>query len=434
MGGLIISKGANVAGDLYNQALSTAYFPGRRIYSPSYAELSDVEIVDKLKRDPIISQLITFRKHLVAGRSWNVEPMRQTVEDKEIAVITEQALKNIERFESSKFNLSEATFRGSAYAYIEGKRINIKLGNDTVERSWWIPTRLRDVGLERFGQVVKDDGNVIWEFWSIKEMAWKELTHPEWFIRHKYEDTERTLGYGRGLIEAMYIYAYSKSVVLELGLQGIDRWALGMLIAKIDTSLVTEPNITTKTILENTVNALKKMRTNHVLALDKNDDVVNVTGGSEGYGMVKDMLSYLDNALRILVLSANLPTSATGGGSYSLGEIQENSTEALIQYDRTLLAETLTRDLIGLFYGLNESNFKAMKLEKANKPVFSIVQEKRVDPVATMNVISQALNAGIRLREDEVYEKIGFSIPQANDKIVIPNRLPTVPNEETPTT
>ena len=68
----------------------------------------------------------------------------------------------------------------------------------------------------------------------------------------------------------------------------------------------------------------------------------------------------------------------------------------------------LTRDLVGALWRMNRQQFSAIGCAMAKPPKFVTVQDKREDPRMAVEVIDKALGAGIPLKKDEVYERIGF--------------------------
>ena len=65
----------------------------------------------------------------------------------------------------------------------------------------------------------------------------------------------------------------------------------------------------------------------------------------EGANICQTLVSYLDSAMKMHILGANLP-NPNEGGSYASDRVKERSTQALVSFDRQLLEETLTYDLI----------------------------------------------------------------------------------------
>ena len=132
------------------------------------------------------------------------------------------------------------------------------------------------------------------------------------------------------------------------------------------------------------------------------------------------------NAVFTLVMGANLTTSASDGGSYALAEVQENSTEALIQFDRETLQETLSKSLIGCIWARNYPNLVELGIHD-DKPLFNITQEKRQDPQQRATVASTLSGMGIDLSLAEVLEQTGFSLPEDGEAIVKGGSAPVAP-------
>src|SRR5690606_20606857 len=134
----------------------------------------------------------------------------------------------------------------------------------------------------------------------------------------------------------------------------------------------------------------------------------------EGWQLLTTIREELRTTITTLILGANVTTSASDGGSYALAAVQENSTEALIQYDREVLEETLTDDLLGAIWFLNHANLRELGIEQ-QKPRFNITQEKREDPVQRANV-AQVLNSiGVELSLADVLEQTGFRKPEPDE-------------------
>ena len=421
----LFPSSSSTAYDRYGRDLSEAIRGRTWVADPSFALGTDDMVYEKIRRDAVTAQAIQYRKHLVTGRSVTISPP-DGVDDpasKKAAVIVEALLGELGMFSDGRFNLSEAIFRGSAYAFIEGEEKTISIAGDPA-LSWWAPRKLADVDRRRFrlrpvaSVEEPNEVTVLWFLWSVARQEWEPLRHPEWFVKHFYTRTEDTLNYGRGLIDALHFYQASKMRVLQEGLSAVERFGQGFLKVGIDGMRAGSNDETNSTQAQAYVREIEKHRARNVLAHDKEDNVELVTGFGEGWQLVREMLSHLDSAIRTLILGANLTTSATTGGSFALAQVQENSTEALIQFDRELLSETLTRDLVGLIWRLNVGNFRALGLGGARMPVLRIRQEKREDPGANAIVITQAIQAGIPLRRDEVYEKLGFTAPQDDDEVI----------------
>ena len=394
-----------------------------RIFDPDYALQQDLDFYWKIRRDPVIAHALEQRRHLVAGRDWFIEPAESTRKARQAAKIVEQLISHISCFASVRFNLAEAVITGSKWGRLYGEVRRVKVeGAQPAE--WYVLSGGRDQAKQRFAFFRKADAPVNAPAWEWRLYV-PEGTKPGWqpidrrnYVRHVYDEAEETLSYGRGLSEALYLYFWAKTNVLEHGLQFLDRWAQGMVIAEVDalSDSATADNSPTKANAYLT--ALEKQRARHIFVHDSRDKITVLDAPTGGWQSATQALAYLDDAMRTLILGANLPTSATEGGSYALGKVQENSTEALIQYDRTLLEETIDRDLVGLLWRANRPNLVKMGLWEFGPGRFRIRQEKHEDPVQRAQVIQMAINAGIPLRRDEVYSSLGFSPPLDDDDVI----------------
>jgi phage gp29-like protein len=200
------------------------------------------------------------------------------------------------------------------------------------------------------------------------------------------------------------------------GLAGLERWAQGILDAEIGDVRLGDTSTSNQAVVSAVISTLEKMRSRFVYAHGPDVKLnIHETSGS-GHEMVISILGMLSTSIRTLILGANLPTSATSGGSYALAEVQENSTETLVNYDRLIMANAITRDVIGLWWRMNTAQLRAEGLADAEPPSFRIVSRISRDGNAASQ-ISTLLNAGVRnLREDEVFEACGFTPAGPFDK------------------
>ncbi len=415
-------RNRSIAGDQYNWAISASYKDGMRVFDPSQALANDPDIYTKMRIDPVVGQAIDQRCHMVAAPTWRCEPASDDKNDIIVAEIMEQLLRKIPRFTESRRKLAEAVAIGGRYAAMTGDFKQSRVYDET-PRNWWIPGRIIDTDRRRWRAVasVSDAGriSIVWQLWHVGRGAWEDIERPEFYIKHIIGDTEDTLGHGRGLIESLHNYLYAKTVALRDGLQGLKRWAKGVVIAKVEGGRDAKTGNPNLTLLQSWVNELKKMQSDGAIAHDINDDIAVLDGPSTGYQMVKDFIAYLDNSMRVRILGANLPTSAEKGGSFALAAVQENSTAALIQGDQELLDDTLTNDLIRMVWNLNRPIFAEMGYGDARMPRFQTVTERPKDPKERAEIISTLLQAGVPLKADELYEDAGFTMPGPEDKVVM---------------
>ncbi len=419
--------GSHQAYSHYVQSLSDAIKNRDWVYDPSFALHSDQSIYEKVLRDPVTAHAILFRKHLIAGATVRVVPASERLADEAAAGIVEDILKQVSGFTDARICLADAVFHGSAYAMIVGRRKHMIAGAavdgvDPMPQQWWVPERLEHVDRRRF-RLAPHEGGPRWEFWSVDRRAYEPLTRPEWFLRSVYEAKESSLGYGRGLLDTLFFYQSAKARLLQDLLNASERFGQGMITVGIENLRASDgrklagDQRSGSTVAEAWQTELTKQRARHVIVHDARDEVMVVNGLGEGWQLMQWIAQYLDNALVTAVLGSTLPTIEGNGGSRALGEVQENSTESLVQADRARLADDMTRDLLGAIWRNNRDAIMG-QVGPANMPTLAIDQRKREDPKEAAELIKQLLDAGVPLRSKEIYEKTGFTQPLPGDDVI----------------
>lgn len=419
-------RNRNQAAQTYVQALSEAWMNGVQLYEPSIWRQQDYEVEEKMLRDADIRHAIQYRMHLIAGRQWDLQPKSEDGAGRSnLAVeIGTKLLKEIRQFTSARFNLSRAFFSGSRYArvHFEPKRLAI---GDGRTRTWLVPIRLEDQDTRQFRIVPHTPeitGGVIdtrLEQWDVRRREWLKLDDQASVntIRHVYQDDQPSLGYGQALREALGWWWYAKEHAFAETLQAVERFAQGILHAKVDGLRDAETQLPNREVMQNYLRMLENMRSRHVLVTDNADNVEVITPSGEGWQLLSDVRQELRQTITTLILSANLTTTATEGGSYALGEIQENSTEALIQFDRELLEECITDGLLGAIWWNNWPNLVELQIAE-EQPRFNIKQEKKLDPQVRADVAERLNRMGVAIAADDLYEQTGFRKPKDGEEVI----------------
>lgn len=416
----------NQSQQLYVRALYSAYRNGVQLYDPSIWLTRDPEAMEKMLRDADIAHAVGFRQHLIAGRQWTLQPKSKTktgtATQGDLAVDVGTALLGeIENFTASRMHLAAAFLTGQRFASIH-YRPRVEAFGDGKPRTWMMPVALKDIDKRYYRIVPKHDGGKItatWQRFDLIRGDWVEETAREGVdvIRHTYRDEQATLGYGRGLLEALGWWWHAKSNVFAESLQAVERFAQGILHAKIDGVRDAKTGLPNEELIKQWTEVLENIRARHVLVSDKTDDIEIIQGNAEGHGLLKEIRDELRTTIHTLVLGANLTTSASEGGSYALAEIQENSTEALIQFDRETLEESLTKGLIGSVWFHNYANLRELGIYD-ERPKFNIKQEKKLDPKVRADVAKVAHDMGLPLSKEDIYEQIGFRKPQEGEEVL----------------
>jgi hypothetical protein len=401
------------------------------IYDPSYALSQDSDIYSKIIRDPIAAHAMRYRKSLVAGVEYTVAAGGDLPEDKALAAIVEELIDGISGFTDARMRLCDAIFRGSAYEFIEGQR-ELRSPGGQKQNYWWCPTRLVNVDRRRFRRARDQVSlNQYWELWSVKRQRWEPLLHPEWFVRSCVEETEDTLGYGRGLLDTLYTFQAAKARVLRDAMRVSQRCGMGFLKASIDNlrgadgKPVASDGRDGDSVASAWITALQKQAAEDVLVHDARDDVELLTGWSEGFEITNALIEYFDHSQVMATLGAVVQTMKPEGGSFALAKEQADSTESLIRIDRCRLGEDLSRDLVGSILRNNRYQIAEAGLQEAAKPNLQITHGKHQDPEMWSRVVRELVSMGIRLRAEEVYEKTGFTRPGIDDDVIEASAQPT---------
>ena len=427
---------SSFAGQHYTHTLASAYRRFAFLTDPDFATQNEIEAWNKIRRDAVIAHAIQKRRQGVAGLNYQMVPASDEPQDKRAAEITGDIVDETPRLQHVRFNLAEAIFRGSSWAYICGRRRPFA-PTGTRTRPMWVPDRIEHI--DRFRMRIRrvddredDRIRTIWEMFSIKREEWEEVRSPEAFIMHSYDQTEDTIGYGRGLLQSIFFFWRAKEIILTQGLSGVERWAQGLLHAEVDGLREGSTGRINDNIVDEWLDQLAKQRSEHVLVSDKLDKLTVHQGPGQGHDMVIDFLKYLDQGIDRLILTSTLPTG--GGdqsGSLARSQTEENQLESTLQADRAALSETIDNSLVKLIWSRNQDSIQEILreegLQPARRPRFKIMQETVEDPEKNMRIAAMALRAGIPLKKQEVFEKIQYTPPQDGDEVIMPITAPTQP-------
>ena len=429
----------NVAPTLYVSALQSAWRAGAQIYDPSIWLYREPEIDEKMMRDADIAHVIGYRTHLIAGPTWNVRPDDDKDEKAVLgSEVATELIRHIRNFTQSRRMLSMAFLSGARYAEIRCEERVLTIG-DGKKRRWYVPVQLKDMDKRRF-RLVRDDwgqhaqrnvkegdpktthAEIHWEYWSIDREEWIVLGDEEErrLVKNVYMDDESSLGHGRGLRDALGWWWYAKEHTFQESLEAVERFAQGILTAKIDGLRDANTLLPNAELVRKWTDVLEDMRSRHILVYDADDEVEVVRMSGEGWQLLASIREELRNTIFSLVLAANLPTGGGDGetGSYGKAAIQENSTETLVQFDREILEESLRDDLVGYLWWKNWRNIVELGLADTPLPRFDLLQEQREDPEAVTNRATALLGAGVDLVATDLYEKTGFKKPEPGEEVI----------------
>lgn len=411
---------------LYARALTSAWRAGYRVSDPDYALSREPDIWEVVRRDPVIAHAIMQLTLMVAGNKYVIEPASDSPSAKTAAALVKAATKKVGGFMASRHELCNGLFVARSFQYMEGMRRRMRLTPDTPELDWWVCTRMRDVDRRRIRIAPRWSGagenvqlGAVQEIYSVSRERWEEWQNPEQFIKLVYDDSEDRLGYGRGLIEAIYFYHYLKVCTLREGQQGLERWAQGFLLGKIDGLRIGSATKTNDAVRDEYLDFLKKIRGRNVGVIDKNDELQLIQHSGTGHQMVTDYLNYFDNGITRLILGSILPTGGDAGtGSLARSETEADTQSLRTQFFKGITDECITRDYIGQWWRLNTPQLASLGLTEDDKPAYASQPEMKADPEKAARIVKKMLSVpGVQLKKSEVHEKIGFAQPAEGDEV-----------------
>lgn len=422
----------NQAGELYLSALRSAW-RREKIEQPSLWLTRDPAAEDKMLRNDVIGHAVNHRCMLIAGRAWNLVPKRPNdpMADLAVAVGTD-LVKKIRKFAEARRQLARAFFHGARYATIKTAVKWLDLG-DGVMRQWVVPIRLQDENRFRYRKRVRDphgpNPRAYWEKHQLLggdgDAGWKPVSRREaiGIIGHVYDDTEETLGYGKGLREALGYPWYALTHCDQEALGAIERYARGWVQARIDKAAHADTGLPNTEVVSKWLTLIEKMQARHAMVLGKDDEIEIAEPSGTGWQMVDRHLDRLEGRVRTLVLSGNLPTAASEGGSYALSNTQENSTEMVVQFDRLAMEEVLSDDLMQALWWFNHANMVELGIQDL-QPEFAVTQEKMENPTEVAATAETMNRMGADIASEDLYKRTGFRKPEAEEDVIPGKREP----------
>lgn len=440
----------SVADAVYDYALSSAY-RGAFVYEPSFALARTPDVWEIVRND--VSFSASFDRYCNnVTKPWHVEPPKNSKrtsydgedtseKDQELSGIVEDALGQIFDFDSSRWVLAEAAFLGRKYAFIESERRSISL-DGTQEMEWIIPTFIKDIDRRRFRWVPMTTtsatagtgkGDITTTTQRETKLSLFNTISGRWedvgrefrqaVIEYIWYNTEDRVGYGRGWLEPIYFAHYMKTGAIQKVADGLDRWAKGIWVVKLDGLRNGSANMTNEALLAGAKTMIQTMRSDNIAVMENVDDINVIESTGTGHEMGMSFIDYWDNGVERLVNGSTRPAGLGGQktGARAQSETEEETSEAHYQPARDRIDAVINRDLIGWFLSqpLNQQNIRKLGLEKAKRPIYHTRQEKKQTIADVVQSASLFLDRGLPLEEQELYERCGgWSVPSKNSKTV----------------
>lgn len=417
----------NTAAQLWVQQLASAYRNGIRLSDPSIASLRDPESFETMLNEPCIRQAFDRRATLTAGLSWNIEAEGDGDAAKQAAKLSEKMLRSIRQFRESRKHLAKsAVTRGTGFVHLEWERRWMPLGDGRM-REWRVPSMLKPIDRREFRAVPSTDFrsqpqvvHVEWERWDVARSSWTRIDPREKpnYVRHAYDDGPERLGYGHGLMDAVYFFWYFLTAIREEHLQGIEFWSRGFIEVLVKNAR--EGTKINQTLVDNYQTQIEHHRSRHSFVHDAEDEVKLTTGGGEGSSICVEAIKELKAEIRALVNHSSDNVVSNENGSYARADAQSDSEQMIVEADRESLSETLTVGVLERAWRLNLGNVAELGLAGESPGKFAIVNQKVADPEKTVGVFDKALRAGIPIPKKFAYDELGIPMPKPNEEVIQP--------------
>lgn len=332
----------------------------------------DVENFYKyLKNDAAVKHALNLLALLTAGEYWQITSKNQLFN----AIATE-AFTEIERFTHTRKSMVEkSVLFGLSVQKKYWKKITIpELTGDMV---WEVPERFREIDRQRMRieRSQEDRNKLYWTMWHPYFDQYVVLEDRHYmpdaamalqdYLWYWYEFEETSAGYFSGFGEVLYGLVYIKQKLIQYWADLSEKWgepfvhatiqALNTVFDSADSAGSGTRNV--ETVTNAYVEAIESMRGRHCMVTPDGDNISIHEHGSTGNNIIEGLISYIDHKIQLLILGAELTTSAPSVGSYALGKVHEGVTNSTISYNRDGIDETFTRDQLKDFYLRNKWNF-----------------------------------------------------------------------------
>lgn len=416
--------------DVIYDFMLSANYKSPWVFEQSYALSKDADIWETFLRDgSFASSVDRFQNSIV--RPWRIEPPKGTKnqQSKIAARVVEEGIGQSMLFDDMRKRLALGRALGRSYEFPNWDYVYCSLGGFP-PMDWFVPVAFENLDRRRVRWYLdsypqanpKEAIRTHRELFSIQSNMWHRMS-PDFenaLIEDIHPMTEDRVGQGRGLLESSYIYAYFKAISLEKMTQGLDRWANGLLIGKVDSARLASLPKTSGSIQNSFMQMLQTMRSEHVGIIDKVDELQVVETSGTGHQLCMEAIKYFDETVERLWNGSVRPAGhATGTGARAQSETESDTSESFYQPYRKHMDEILTRDLVNFFWNhpQNRQNMLKLGLGIAEKPKFSSEAVKKKDPERECKMIGELKKAGVPLLKSEVYDKVGYSQPEPGEDV-----------------
>ena len=450
---------------IYGYLLSSSY-KSPWVYSPNGFDLKNDDIWETVRNQTdLLAEIIRRDNNIV--RPWRVSQNHHASftlknklmidQSKQLSAICHEGISHCTNLDEARVLLSESFFTGRKYGMILWEPVYCSL-DGTPPMLWYLPFKIKDVDRRRIHYVpdwvwVKPDGGVEKAGTQIDYMngqePYSQMVHPkggylrksgihlemfntdnwQWqqisqeqrrnLIECVYFDEEDRIGHGRGVLEAGFFTHYFLTGTIKKIVEGIDRYANGILIGRLDSLRNASTSKTNEAMVSAMKSVMNTFRSEHYLLLGDGDDVELKESSGSGFNVSMEFKRDLVQGwARLCNGSIRAAGHSDGTGAKAAASEEGDTSEAYYQMDRNRLDHDIDRDLLGSFLYHNQDNFNALGLAEAKRPKFTSEQIKRQSPEVAINVMSQAKAMGMDLLRTEAYDKIDMTPPVDGDDVI----------------
>lgn len=354
----------------YRQGLYLGYIP---------TNIGDAIDVDDASKMIVDDDVVTHSINLLSMQAIGDE-ITVDCSNKKLANILNFMLGNISSFSYARKTLVQT---GTLFGLSLQRKIYSYKKIPGIPYSWKMIDRFQEIDKKnlRIERSVSNRNQMYWTIWTpefdkyviLEDKADNPYVNDRyslqgymWYI-HNYEEDKP---YFKGIADAIYRLVYKRSKILGYWLDMCETWAGPMFISKIDSAKAsTDPDLisgsseTLDTYKQNMIDALSQMKHNKSLVIDKSDEVKVIEQSSTGNNIHKEYLEYLDKRITLCILGTELASQSGKGGSYALGQVQENITLDTIKYSQKRMGQTIKEDIINDFLIRNDVLLKMLGID-----------------------------------------------------------------------
>jgi hypothetical protein len=423
-----------------------------KVYRPSDEALKDnPDNAALMRNDLTIMECVEGRQRAVALLNWHIEPEDDKDQhQKDVASYAATCFERIPRFMQLRENLLHATWFGRYGTKLKWGWDRVK-GRQVCALKAWRPVHgdkivfrydpdTREWDEDQIGIRVGNNystSTLIGDKWPVTRahhvaptdwgMAYFIRPHERNLIavhRHYIEDGEYDIPqnagriHGVGLRSRIYWTWYQKQETLAWMMEYLERSAGGFEIWYYPWGNPVAKEETRKAAIDRTAMGRNVVMVPKMVGPDTFGQWYDrVEPSMAGVTAIQDLvMNYFGAAIKRYILGQTLTTESQGTGLGSnLADVHLATFLSIVKYDATLLEETITNDILDPWF-------------RANFPLEKFRLRFRIDTETEnaqekLAAAQAAYQMGLALREQDIYDMLGFAKPDPTDAVLSQVRM-----------